>query len=95
MSTQPWWVPGPHDAESVVDDEFDFVTEVIGDDLVVGGVVYSRIDWKYEDGEAVRRSPEERQAMLDALAAELGEEDAHRPAASEIEHGGCDASPPC
>ena len=37
------------------DDNFDFLSDVIGDDIVVGGVVYSSWEWTRDGEEGVRR----------------------------------------
>ncbi|WP_137875563.1 hypothetical protein [Rhodococcus sp. Q] len=41
------------------DDNFDFLTEVIGDDIVVGGVAYSRAEWTEDPEDGVRRRDEQ------------------------------------
>ncbi|MFI5682340.1 UvrD-helicase domain-containing protein [Streptomyces sp. NPDC051636] len=42
-----------------VEDDFDFWRDVIGDDLVVGGVVYSSDEWELDGEEGVRRREDE------------------------------------
>ena len=53
--------------------EFDFFRDVIGDDLVIGGVVYSSAEWTMEDGEARELTEQERTKLfLDRLAEDAG-----------------------
>ena len=40
-------------------DNFDFLTEVIGDNIVVGGVAYARDEWTEDPEDGVRRIGEE------------------------------------
>ncbi|GGM67793.1 hypothetical protein GCM10012275_43000 [Longimycelium tulufanense] len=95
MSEQPWWLPSQEGVDPAIgEDDFDFHRDVLGDALVVGGVAYNPIDWKLEDGDVVRRSPEERAVLLEVDARELAEEDSHRQYAFEIEHEGPDADAP-
>ncbi|MEU6349683.1 UvrD-helicase domain-containing protein [Streptomyces sp. NPDC047072] len=51
---------GPATSEPAVgDDGFDFWTDVIGDDLVVNGVVYSSSEWEPDPEDGVRRRRDE------------------------------------
>ncbi|GAB2326660.1 UvrD-helicase domain-containing protein [Streptomyces variabilis] len=53
-------------AEPAADDDFDFFRDVIGDDLVVDGVVYSSAAWEPDPEEGVRRRTEEQDEPVSA-----------------------------
>ncbi|MCT9075283.1 UvrD-helicase domain-containing protein [Streptomyces fulvoviolaceus] len=53
--------PGEPDA-----DDFDFFRDVIGDDLVVNGVVYSSTEWEPDPEEGVRRRTDEQAEPVSA-----------------------------
>ncbi|MEU9168556.1 UvrD-helicase domain-containing protein [Streptomyces sp. NPDC048420] len=52
-------VAGPAPSEPTAEDDFDFWRDVIGDDLVVNGVVYSSSEWEPDPEDGVRRRTEE------------------------------------
>ncbi|WP_445517307.1 UvrD-helicase domain-containing protein [Streptomyces sp. NEAU-174] len=96
-------------ADAEPDDGFDFWHDVIGDDLVVGGVVYSSSEWE-PDGEGGVQRRQELDEMADALsegtgavtattgadATPGGEEETHRPVDLPVgtDHGlSADSSP--
>ncbi|MFF0131013.1 UvrD-helicase domain-containing protein [Streptomyces mirabilis] len=53
-------------AETDADDDFEFFRDVIGDDLVVGGVVYSSAEWEPDPEEGVRRRTDEQDEPVSA-----------------------------
>ncbi|WP_190824775.1 DnaB-like helicase N-terminal domain-containing protein [Saccharopolyspora pogona] len=57
-------------AETLADEDFDWQDEMLGDDLVVGGVAYDRTEYKIVDGEVERRSAEETRRLREEQAHE-------------------------
>ncbi|MFE9449596.1 AAA family ATPase [Streptomyces sp. NPDC006739] len=47
-------------------DDFDFFRDIIGDDLVVGGVVYSSAEWEPDPEEGVRRRTDDQDEPVSA-----------------------------
>ncbi|WP_188317124.1 DnaB-like helicase N-terminal domain-containing protein [Solihabitans fulvus] len=60
------------------EDDFDFYRDVIGDDIVYGGMVYSHTQYKIEDGEPVELTEWERDAIIAEDAAQWQAEQAAR-----------------
>ncbi|MGW4490460.1 AAA family ATPase [Streptomyces sp. NPDC004376] len=53
-------------AETGADDDFEFFRDVIGEDLVVDGVVYSSAEWEPDPEEGVRRRADEQDEPVSA-----------------------------
>ncbi|MDQ0765619.1 UvrD-helicase domain-containing protein [Streptomyces canus] len=76
----------PSPAEPAADDDFDFFRDVIGDDLVVNGVVYSSAEWEPDTEEGVRRRTEEQDGPVSAEELAAMEVDREYEALIEEEH---------